>query len=114
VDLHADPAFEALDVDIISIALDNAAQQLDVIDRFDIPADVPMLIDADSAVSARYDVLKWAVASGEPGHTFILVDGNGEIAWIRDYGAPDLPDRTMYVESDELVRFISENLNEAS
>lgn len=67
---------------------------------------MPLLIDADGAVSQAYDVLKWAVASGEPGHTFILVDANGNIVWVRDYGAPDLPDRTMYVPPADLVEQI--------
>jgi hypothetical protein len=60
-------------------------------------------VDADSSVSAAYDVLKWAIGSGEPGHTFILVDADGKIAWIRDYGAPDLADRTMYVPPADLI-----------
>ena len=29
------------------------------------------------------------IASAEPGHTFVLVDEAGDIAWIRDYGAPE-------------------------
>ncbi len=69
-----------------------------------------MLVDADSAVSAAYDVLKWAIASGEPGHTFILVDREGRVAWIRDYGAPDLPERTMYVPPEEIIRQVRDSL----
>jgi len=34
------------------------------------------------------------------------VDREGQVAWIRDYGAPDLPTRTMYVEPAELVEQI--------
>ena len=61
-------------------------------------------------ISKAYDVLKWAIASGEPGHTFILVGADGKIAWVRDYGAPDLPDRTMYVPIPDLVAQIQQNL----
>ncbi len=44
-------------------------------------------------------------AQREPGHTFVLVTrGRGRL--IRDYGAPDLPTLTMYVEVPELVEQI--------
>lgn len=69
-----------------------------------------MLIDADGNMSRAYDVLKWAVPSGEPGHTFVLVDETGTVAWIRDYGAPDLADRTMYVPIPDLVSQVQEAL----
>jgi hypothetical protein len=69
-----------------------------------------MAVDADRSVSELYDVLQWAIASGEPGHTFILVDREGKISWIRDYGAPDLENRTMYVETDEMVQQVRDSL----
>jgi hypothetical protein len=43
--------------------------------------------------------------SGEPGHTFVLVGIDGEIAWIRDYGAPQNGE-LMYVPVDQLVQEI--------
>lgn len=94
----------------VSIAFDNATEQAEAIAEYNI-VDVPMLIDADQSVSAAYDVLKWAVGSGEPGHTFILVDAEGEIAWIRDYGSPTLPEPTMYVPPSDLVEQIEASLN---
>jgi peroxiredoxin len=109
--LHNDPEFQALDVAFVSIAFDSAQEQLPTVAEYGISEEVPLLIDADGSVSERYDVLQWAVASGEPGHTFILVDENGEIAWIRDYGAPDLPTRTMYVPPQDLVQQIRDSLN---
>lgn len=68
-----------------------------------------MLVDNDHAVSETYKVLQWAVGTGEPGHTFILVDAEGEIAWIRDYGAPE-NGGLMYVPVDELTKKISNSL----
>lgn len=109
MDLQNDPEFQALDVAFISIAFDNLAQQAAAIAQYNI-VDVPMLIDDTEEVSSTYDVLKWAVGTGEPGHTFILVDGDGKIAWIRDYGSPTLPNPVMYVESSELVQQISDSL----
>ena len=88
VDLQNDEAFQELGVGFVSIAFDSSAELAEGAQQFDV-GDVPLLTDADHAVSEAYDVLQWAVGSGEPGHTFILVDADGKIAWIRDYGAPE-------------------------
>jgi hypothetical protein len=69
-----------------------------------------MLVDADKQVSDTYDVLQWAVGTGEPGHTFILVDAAGNIAWIRDYGAPQ-NGGLMYVPVSELNQQIQASLS---
>ena len=71
--------------------------------------DVPMLVDANHKVSEAYDVLQWAVGTGEPGHTFVLVDGDGKIAWIQDYGHPDNRG-VMYVPVDELTYEVNRHL----
>ncbi|GAB4474385.1 MAG: hypothetical protein Kow00124_14320 [Anaerolineae bacterium] len=109
VDLQNDPAFQALDVQLISIAFDPAEEQAAGIQEYGISG-VPMLVDSTGEVSTRYNVLQWAAATGEPGHTFILVDGEGNIAWIRDYGAPQ-NGGLMYVPSADLVAEIEANLN---
>jgi peroxiredoxin len=110
VDLQNDPEFQALDVAFVSIAFDDIASQQASIAEYGIEG-VPMLADTDASVSEAYDVLKWAVGTGEPGHTFILVDEEGELAWIRDYGSPTLPNPVMYVPTDELVNQIRDSLN---
>lgn len=110
MDLHTDPAFQALNVGFVSIAFDSAEEQRAAISEYGISG-VPMLIDADQRVSQAYNVLQWAVRSGEPGHTFILVDEEGQIAWIRDYGSPDLPEPTMYVPPGDLVEQIRDSLS---
>lgn len=95
---------------LVSIAFDDAEQQRASIPQFGMAPDTMLLVDADGEVSERYDVLKWAVRTGEPSHTFVLVDAEGEIAWIRDYGSPDLPNPVMYVPPDDLVEQISNAL----
>ena len=94
---------------MISIAKDSAQEMQQVADEFGITG-VPLLTDADGTVSEAYDVLKWAIDTGEPGHTFILIGGDGRIRWIQDYGAPDNPNRTMYVDPSELIEAIQTNL----
>lgn len=83
-------------------ALRSAAQEWNVT--------TPLLSDADGSVSQAYGVLQWSMASGEPGHTFVLVGRDGKVKWIRDYGAPQ-NGGLMYVLVDELSREISQRLN---
>lgn len=112
VDLENDPAFQELGVGFVSIALDPLTELGAGRQEYGITS-TPLLSDAGGTVSQAYDVLKWAIPSGEPGHTFVLVDRNGEVVWIKDYGAPDNPDRTMYVPVEELVREIRTQLQQA-
>ncbi|MCA9886290.1 MAG: redoxin domain-containing protein [Anaerolineae bacterium] len=107
--MQSDPEFQALNVAFVSIAFDPSDQQMSAITEYGI-SDVPMLIDAEHTVSEAYDVLKWAVGSGEPSHTFVLVDADGNIAWIRDYGSPSLPDPVMYVPPADLIQQIKDSL----
>ncbi|MBN1965657.1 MAG: redoxin domain-containing protein [Anaerolineae bacterium] len=102
VDLQNDAGFQALGVPLVSIAFDSLDQLAGGAAEYGITA-VPLLSDGDHAVSEAYGVLQWAVASGEPGHTFVLVDGDGQIAWLQDYGAPENRG-VMYVEVDELTQ----------
>ena len=110
VDLQNSADFQALDVQVVSIARDSAAEMAPESRALGITS-VPVLSDPDLAVSEAYDVLQWAIENGEPSHTFILVDESGKITWIKDYGAPDNPNRTMYVEVDELIRYVEANLS---
>ena len=108
VDLQNDPTFQSLDVALVSIAFDSPAELAAGAQELGIA--VPMLVDTNHEVAKAYDVLKWAVASGEPSHTFVLVDENGTVVWIRDYGSPAKPDAVMYVPVDELTQQIAESL----
>jgi peroxiredoxin len=86
---------------LVSIAFDSLLELAAGADQFGI-TDVPLASDSDGRISAAYDVLQWAMRNGEPGHTFILVDQEGKIAWIQDYGAPE-NGGVMYVPPLELV-----------
>ena len=109
VDLQNDPDFQDLNVQVISIARDSVAEMAPETQNLGIST-IPVLSDPDLKVSEEYEVLQWAIENGEPSHTFILVDKDGKIVWIKDYGAPDNPNRTMYVEVDELIQYVNQNL----
>ncbi len=108
VDLQNDAAFQALDVALVSVAFDSAIEQSQGVIEYGIE-NTPMLVDADQKTSEAYDVLQWAVGTGEPGHTFILVDGDGKVVWIQDYGHPQNRG-VMYVPIDELTSEVSTHL----
>ena len=102
--------FQSLNVAVLSIAADSLDELSSESVKLGI-TEILMLSDADKQVSDAYGVLQWAVASGEPGHTFVLVDDTGIVVWIKDYGDPANPNRTMYVPIDELVQETSSHLN---
>ena len=97
-----------MNVAILSIAFDSRESQ--AASKLEYGITVPMLVDLDHSVSEKYDVLQWAVGTGEPGHTFILIDEKGEIVWIRDYGAPENGGQ-MYVPVNELTLKIRQSLD---
>ena len=111
VDLQNDPAFKDLDVQFLSIAVDPPDAWRDEAQSLGITA--PLLSDEDNTVASRYDVMRWKMPSGEPGHTFVLVDEEGKVAWVGDYGAPEHGGR-MYVEPSEIVKEISDRLDRPS
>jgi len=107
VDLQNSPEFQATGAQLISIATDPAEQQAPEAQALGIT--VPMLVD-DGSITKAYGADKFALSNGEPSHTFALINADGDLVWFKDYGAPDNPNRTMYVEVSELVSFINQNL----
>ena len=107
--MQNDPAFQDLNVAILSIAFDPQDEQ--AASKLEYGISATMLVDTDHTVSEMYNVLQWAVGTGEPGHTFILVDEDGKIAWIQDYGAPE-NGGLMYVPVDEMTTKISQHLGQ--
>jgi peroxiredoxin len=87
VDLHSDPRFNDLDVELLSISPDTPEDWADAVAEQGVQS--PVLSDPGNVVAQKYDVMQWAMPSGEPGHTFVLVGKDGRILWIRDYGATE-------------------------
>jgi peroxiredoxin len=106
VDLQESEEFERLSVELVSVAADHPDSWRDVAAEYGI--ETPLVSDPENRVADRYGVMRWRVPqiadvdSAEPGHTFVLVDEQGRIAWIRDYGAPE-NGGLMYVAPDDLI-----------
>jgi alkyl hydroperoxide reductase subunit AhpC len=109
VDLQKSQDFQALGVELLSIAPDTVESWRDDGEQYGIQDYRTVLSDVTNEVANRYDVLRWAAATGEPGHTFILIDESGTVAWIKDFGALE-NGGIMYVVPDELVRELQPQL----
>lgn len=110
VDLHSDKRFEALDVELLSISPDTPEDWAEAVKEHGVES--PVLSDPGNAIAEKYDVMQWAMPSGEPGHTFVLVGEDGRIRWIRDYGAPE-NGGLMYVVPKELLKELEPALRSA-
>jgi peroxiredoxin len=106
VDLQESEEFERLGVELVSVAADHPDSWRDVAAEYGL--ETPLVSDPDNRVADLYGVMRWRVPqtadvdSAEPGHTFVLVDERGRIAWIRDYGAPE-NGGLMYVAPGDLI-----------
>jgi peroxiredoxin len=107
VDLQESKSFQALGVELVSISPDPVQAWSTEDAAMGIRA--PTLSDAGNEVASAYGVMRWAMPSGEPGHTFVLVGKDGTIAWIRDYGAPE-HGGLMYVDPNHLVSQVTAHL----
>ena len=107
VDLQDAPSFERLGVALLNIAVDPP----DVWRADGVPIGIttPMLSDIGNEVATTYGVMRWKMPSNEPGHTFVLIDAQGKVVWIKDFGAPE-HGGAMYVVPSQLVGLVQQNL----
>ena len=108
VDLQEDRAFRGLGVELMSISPDPGDAWRQEGREIGIRDFETVLTDPENKVATSYGVMRWAM-EGEPGHTFVLVDESGEIAWLQDYGAMENGGR-MYIVPQEVVRAVSDHL----
>jgi peroxiredoxin len=109
VDLQGDQEFRSTHITLLSISPDpvSAWQQ----EGDDLGITLATLSDDGNTVANEYGVMQWGMPTGEPGHTFVLIDANGKVAWIRDYGAPE-HGGVMYVPPDQLLRDLQQGRGE--
>lgn len=106
MDLQQSPEFEATGVRLISISPDAIEQWVSVAGSIELES--PVLSDRGNLVAEEYGVMRWRVGN-EPGHTFVVVDAEGAVRAVRDYGAPE-NGGLMYVPVDEIIEFLRSDL----
>ncbi|MDP2721019.1 MAG: redoxin domain-containing protein [bacterium] len=96
--------FKAVETEVIAIGVDTTADWGPIL-RAEGITTIPVLVDFDRKVSKAYGVLSLPsqMHSDRPGHTFVLVDKNGKIAWIADYP-------TMRSTEQEILDYIKKAL----
>jgi peroxiredoxin len=104
VDLQNSKDFQTLGVELLSISPDSVESWAKEGSSMGIHTST--LSDEGNRVANAYGVMQWGMASAEPGHTFVLVDREGRVSWIRDYGAPE-HGGVMYVSPKELVPLVA-------
>ncbi len=100
VDLQNSKDFQTLGVEVLSLSPDSI--QAWAKEDSSMGIHTPTLSDAGNRVAGAYGVMRWAMASGEPGHTFVLIGLDGRVSWIRDYGAAE-HGGVMYVLPKDLI-----------
>lgn len=83
---------------VVPIVVNPVDQVLAEMGRFGLTT--PFLIDSDRSVSNAYGVVGTGMHADLPGHSFVLVDGSGRIAWRGDYPS-------MFVTTDHLLSDIA-------
>ena len=113
MDLQKDLEYGELGIELVSFSPDHPDSWRQVADEYGIES--VLLSDPSNRVANRFGVMGWRVPpsadvdSAEPGHTFVLVDEGGGVAWVRDYGAPE-NGGLMYVSPKDLVPEIAPRL----
>ncbi len=110
MDLEADwGRFQPLGVQLVSIMVDPMGELAAEARQRGITSIVAE--DRDKSVSNAYDAMQASMHPGaKPGHTFVLVNKEGQIIWRYDWTGHGAP---MYVEVEELYRDVAEWLTRA-
>lgn len=87
------------DLTLINITTDPAGTLQEAVQAYGIQT--PMISDESRAMSDAYGATGQGMHPDTDGHTFVLIDGKGDIRWRKDY-------TTMYVEPDKLLSEIPE------
>ena len=107
VDLQSDDRFADAGIELVSISPDPISAWRDEGKRYGVRG--TLYSDPGNVAASGFGVLRWAMPSGEPGHTFVLIDREGRIRWIRDFGAPE-NGGLMYVDPDQITDLVVEAL----
>ena len=98
-----------MDLELVSIMVDPLGQLAAEARRLGVTSIVAA--DESKSVSNAYDAMQASMHPGaKPGHTFILVNKEGQMIWRSDWIGHGKP---MYVEVDELYRDVAEWLGKA-
>lgn len=101
-EIERNAEFKTSGIVVLPIVMNTAAQI-----RADMSSEgvqTPFLIDADGSVSRAYGTLGKGMHANLPGHSFVLVDPNGQRRWYGEYPS-------MYLSPGDLLTQIRSHLS---
>ncbi len=105
--------FEKMNVELLYVTFDPVDQSKEAKNRFGIKK--PILSYNQATTEVDYDLTNYSMDMGRrAGHTFILVDTNGQIIWRKDYWPGRghmISGGTMFVSPSEIVEEVKKTLN---
>lgn len=99
-EIEKDPAFAEAGITVLPIVM-NTAEQITA-DMKTYGVTTPFLLD-DGTVSKEYDTLGTGMHQGLPGHSFVLVDADGERVWSGNYPS-------MWLAPEALLKEVQDRL----
>ncbi|MCG7284748.1 peroxiredoxin family protein [Cellulomonas sp. ACRRI] len=101
-EIEKDAAFADAGITVLPIVM-NTAEQITA-DMKTYGVTTPFLLD-DGTVSKEYDTLGTGMHQGLPGHSFVLVDADGERVWSGNYPS-------MWLAPEALLKEVQERLTD--
>ena len=105
--------FEKMNIELLYVTFDPVDQSKEAKSRFGIKK--PILSYNSANTEVDYDLTNYSMDMGRrAGHTFVLVDTNGQITWRKDYWPGRghmIAGGTMFVSSNEIVNEVKKFLN---
>lgn len=105
--------FEKMNVEVLYVTFDPIDQSKEAISRFGIKN--PILSYNSASTEVDYNLTNYSMGMARrAGHTFVLVDINGQIIWRKDYWpgfGHMVAGGTMFVSSNEILNEVKKSLN---
>jgi len=90
-----DADLQAANTEFLDIMVDPTSLIKNEVSRWGLT--MPVLSDANRAVSRQYNTLGFGMHADKPNHTFVFIDKDGQIRWWQDYASMRAP-------TDEVVQ----------
>src|SRR5271167_1829932 len=84
--------FETLDAEVLGVSVDSVWSHKAYAEKMNIKYSLLADFQPRGAMAEKYGV--YLADKGITGRSIIIVDKQGKVAWVKDYGIPEVPDVT--------------------
>jgi mycoredoxin-dependent peroxiredoxin len=82
--------FETLDAEVLGVSVDSVWSHKAYAEKMNIKYSLLADFQPRGAMAEKYGV--YLADKGITGRSIIIVDKQGKVAWVKDYGIPEVPD----------------------